>query len=66
MLRHLGSCKSRQKKLEKENGKRKCKYFQIAIMGKYTKDYWLIVETSENTTLKDCHYFTFADGLKLK
>lgn len=57
MLRHLGSCKSRQKKLENENGKRKCNYFQIAIMGKYTKDYWLIVETSENTTLKELDKF---------
>lgn len=57
MLRHLGTCKSRQKKLENETGKRKCKYFQIAICGKYAKDYWIIIETSENTTLNELDDF---------
>lgn len=57
MLRHLAACKKRALVLEKENLKRKCRYFQIVISGKYVKDYWLIVETSENTTLKELDKF---------
>lgn len=57
MLRHLEACKERKSKLAMETGKRKCKYFQIVISGKYAKAYWLIVETSENTTLKELDRF---------
>lgn len=57
MLRHLEACKERKSKLAMETGKRKCKYFQIVISGKYAKTYWLIVETSENTTLKELDRF---------
>ena len=52
MLRHLEACKERKSKLAMETYKRKCRYFQIVISGKYAKAYWLIVEVSENTTLK--------------
>ena len=57
MLRHLAACKNRKDKLEEETAKRKCRYFQITISAKYDKDYWLIVETSENTTLKELDQF---------
>ena len=57
MLRHLSSCKKRILVLEKESLKRKCRYFHLVILGKYEKDYWLIVETSENTTLKELDKF---------
>ena len=53
MLRHLQTCKKRSAKLAEEKGKRRCRYFQVVITGKYQKDYWLIVEASENTTLKE-------------
>lgn len=57
ILRHLGTCKNRKKKLENESVKKRCKYFTIAIWGKYTKDYWIILETSENTALKELDKF---------
>lgn len=57
MLRHLQTCKKRTMKLAEEKGKRRCRHFQIVISGKYVKDYWLIVETSENTTLKELDQF---------
>lgn len=57
MLRHLQACKNREMKLTEEKGKRRCRYFQITISAKYAKAYWLIVETSENTTLKELDQF---------
>lgn len=39
--------------LNQENGKRKCRYFQIVISDKYLKAYWLIIEVNENTILKE-------------
>ena len=57
MLRHLQTCKKRSAKLAEEKGKRRCRYFQVVITGKYQKDYWLIVEASENTTLKELDVF---------
>ena len=47
MLRHLPACKKRKEKLESEKGKRKCSYFQIVIMAKYSKKYWLIIEVGD-------------------
>ena len=57
MLRHLPACKARKAVLEAENGKTKCGYFQIVLMGKYTKAYWLIIEISENATLRELDQF---------
>ncbi len=57
MLRHLQGCKKRSERLAEEKGKRRCRYFQIVITGKYIKDYWLIIETSENTLLKELDQF---------
>lgn len=57
MIRHLASCKKRQAKIETEKGKRKCGYFQIIITAKYSKEYWLIVEASENVTLNELDKF---------
>lgn len=57
MLRHLGACKNRKNKLAMETGKRRCRHFQIVISGRYVGDYWLIIETSEDTTLKELDKF---------
>lgn len=57
MLRHLAACKKRKEALEKENSKRRCGYFQIVISGKYSRNYWLIIEISEDSTLKDLDEF---------
>ena len=57
MLRHLPACKKRKEKLESEKGKRKCGYFQIVLMAKYSKKYWLLIEVSENVTLKELDKF---------
>lgn len=57
MIRHLETCKERKNKLAMETDKRRCNYFQIVISGKYAKAYWLIVETSEDTTLKELDQF---------
>ena len=57
MLRHLQACKKRSAKIAEEKEKRRCRYFQVVITGKYRKDYWLIVEVSENTTLKELDVF---------
>ena len=46
MLRHLQACKKRNTKLAEEKGKRRCRYFQVVITGKYQKNYWLIVSDS--------------------
>ena len=52
ILRHLQACKERKSSVSKEIGKRRCRYFEIAISDKYLKEYWLIIEANENTTLK--------------
>ena len=57
MLRHLASCQKRKIRLERESTKTRCGYFQVAITGRYDKDYWLIIEISENATLKDLDQF---------
>ena len=57
MLRHLASCQKRKIRLERESTKTRCGYFQVVIYAKYDKDYWLIIEISENATLKDLDQF---------
>ena len=53
MLRHLSACKKREIRLLAENDKRRCRYFEIVISGKYLKDYWLIIEANENEPDKE-------------
>lgn len=57
MLRHLAACKKRKVRLDEEAGKTKCGYFQVVVSGKYNRAYWLIIEISENTTLKELDKF---------
>lgn len=57
MLRHLQTCKERNKELTEEKGEKRCRYFQVVITGKYSKEYWLIIEISENATLKELDRF---------
>lgn len=56
MLRHLAACKNRKIRLE-ENGKAKKGYFQLVLSGKYINAYWLIIEISENASLKELDEF---------
>ena len=57
MLRHLSACKKRKAGLESENEKTKCGYFELVILAKYMKEYWLIIEIRENATLNDLDDF---------
>lgn len=57
MLKHLATCKIRQERLKEESDKTECGYFQILIFGKYLKEYWLIIEISEDSKLKDLDKF---------
>lgn len=58
MLRHLKSCKERLAAIEKTERKgKKCGYYTLAIYGKYDKQYWLIIEVSENATLEELDQF---------
>lgn len=52
IIRHLASCKERERRLEKETGKRKCGYFELLIYGKYNHDYWMVIEINETATLE--------------
>lgn len=57
MIRHLDSCKKRKIKISEESSKRKDNKYELVISGKYDKNYWLIVETSGSTTLKEVDKF---------
>lgn len=57
MLRHLPTCKARKKRMEQENGKPRCGWFELVISDKYDSSYWLIVEIRETATLKDLDAF---------
>ncbi|MCM1126175.1 MAG: hypothetical protein NC429_06845 [Lachnospiraceae bacterium] len=57
MSRHLSVCEARQEKLAKEEDSKKCGYFELAVCGKYNKDYWLFIEVKETATLKDIDQF---------
>ncbi len=43
--------------MDLETGKARCGYFQVSVVAKYNSDYWLMIEISENATLKDLDYF---------
>lgn len=57
MLRHLASCKERRARIAAETGAKRCGCFELVIYGKYNKNYWLIIEMREDTTLKDLDSF---------
>ena len=57
MIRHLSSCKERKARLESEAGKKKQGYFELAICGKYNRDYWLVIEVKDTATLEDVDEF---------
>ena len=57
ILRHLSACRKRKIRLLAENDKRICRYFEIVVSDKYQKEYWLIIEANENTTLKELDKF---------
>lgn len=56
MLRHLDSCKERQKALAEEKG-RKCGYYELVIKSAFSNIYWLIVEIPDTATLADLDQF---------
>lgn len=55
MLRHLAACKER--KAAMEGKKNKNFYYELVISAKYNKDYWLIIQISENATLEYLDHF---------
>lgn len=57
MLRHLNSCEKRRAVLNGEKGSKKCGYFELSIYGKYSKQYWLLIEIRDDATLKDLDSF---------
>ena len=57
MLRHLPTCSARKEYWEKKRVKRECGCYEVLICGKYNKNYWLIIEISENATLRDLDQF---------
>ena len=57
MIRHLAGCKERMAGIAAKKGTKRCGYYELAITGKYDKAYWLIIEISENATLKDLDSF---------
>lgn len=57
MNRHLSSCKERKERLAAETGSKKCGYFELAVYGKYNRDYWMFIEMRETATLKDLDTF---------
>lgn len=57
MLKHLAACKDRAESIAGESGKNQCGYFELVLYGKYAKDYWLIIEISENATLEELDQF---------
>ncbi len=57
MLRHLATCKKRKVRLDLETGKTKGGYFEVVISAKYNNNYWLIIEISEQATLKELDQF---------
>ena len=40
-----------------EKGSKKCGYFELSIYGKYSKQYWLLIEIRDDATLKDLDSF---------
>ena len=52
MTRHLDSCKERKAVLEAEAGSMRYGYFELVIYGKYDKNYWMVIEIRDDTTLK--------------
>lgn len=57
MNKHLPNCEERQKKLAEKMGSKTCGYFDLAVYGKYNRDYWLFIEMKETATLKDLDQF---------
>lgn len=57
MIKHIGACKERTKEIEEKASEKQSGYFTISITGKYDKEYWLIIECKENTTLEDVDRF---------
>lgn len=57
MNKHLSVCEARQEKLAEEKGSKECGYFELAVYGKYNRDYWLFIEVKETVTLEDIDQF---------
>lgn len=55
MIKHLTTCKDKAAVFE--DAKESTKYYEIAIYGKYKKDFWLIIQIKESATLKDLDKF---------
>ncbi|MCD7777568.1 MAG: plasmid pRiA4b ORF-3 family protein, partial [Clostridiales bacterium] len=52
MYRHLKACKKRAEELEKEKKTPSVGYFILEVTDKYENDHWLMVEITEEATLR--------------
>lgn len=57
MIKHIAACKNYKAEQEKSKSSKTCGYFTLSITHRYDKDYWLIIECKENTTLQDVDQF---------
>lgn len=55
MVKHLVSCKERIRVLEQ--AKETTAWYELALYGKYDKDYWLVIQIKESATFKDLDQF---------
>ncbi len=58
MMKHLTNCKERTSIIDaKANEKATTGFFSIAVSGKYSKEYWLLIEIEEDLSLYDLDCF---------
>ena len=57
MKKHLPECEARRIQLAGEKEATQCGYFDLMILPKYFKDYWLFIEVRDTSTLKDIDFF---------
>ncbi|MDW7670339.1 MAG: hypothetical protein SCK57_03710 [Bacillota bacterium] len=57
MSKHILACEERQKNMESVKSVKTAGYFVLLITGKYSPQYWLIVEVKDGVKLKDLDQF---------
>lgn len=57
MKKHLPECEVRKIQLAGEKETTQCGYFDLMILPKYFKDYWLFIEVQDTSTLRDIDFF---------
>lgn len=57
MIKHLPNCQERKTLSNSKSSEKQSGYLSIAIAGAYRKEYWLMIEIREDSTLKDLDKF---------